>query len=348
MITMKKLCTLLLALLSLLSLSLLSIDAKEIKKVVLPELLKAERLALDNDRMFITENLSIYIYSMKDFKFIKKFGKEGEGPAEIRKTPNAAPIQVYTYPDSILVNSDFKISYFTRDGEFIKCLKTRPFGVFSRFKDRYAGIVAARKDKRLYLSIGLFDPRVKLIKYLFVSDIEIFSNDSETLFPGIPVSFAVSGDKLFVTSGKNDFLIDAYDVSGKKLYSIKKEYDKIKIPDSYKDEVKHFFKTDPSTRDFWPQIKRKLKFQEYYPAIQTIIVDDNKLYTITFNQRAGDGRTECIVTDLKGKELKRVFLMLPKGSPVEPPPLFAIEKNRYYSIVEDEEEEEWILHIEEL
>jgi len=53
------------------------------KVATLPELNNPFGLYIDVDRIFITEGVTTYIYSSKDYSLIKKFGKEGEGPGEI-------------------------------------------------------------------------------------------------------------------------------------------------------------------------------------------------------------------------------------------------------------------------
>ena len=50
------------------------VHAKKI--ATLEELIKPDIMFIGDDRMYITEGASIYIYSLKDYKLIKKFGKE--------------------------------------------------------------------------------------------------------------------------------------------------------------------------------------------------------------------------------------------------------------------------------
>ena len=61
----------------------------------------------------------IYIYSLKDHTLIKKFGGRGEGPMEFMGNN----INLLPYPDHIIVNSQGKITYWTKAGEFVKEVK---------------------------------------------------------------------------------------------------------------------------------------------------------------------------------------------------------------------------------
>ncbi len=46
----------------------------------LEEISQPKMMSISKDYLLITEGSSIFVYSMKDFSLVKKFGKEGEGP----------------------------------------------------------------------------------------------------------------------------------------------------------------------------------------------------------------------------------------------------------------------------
>ena len=85
-----------------------------------PDLLKPTGLVIDEDNLYITEDITVYIFSMKDFKLIKKFGKKGEGPREFNRFAAITPLK-----DKLLINSMSKISYYTKDGEYINEIKVK-------------------------------------------------------------------------------------------------------------------------------------------------------------------------------------------------------------------------------
>ena len=51
---------------------------------IFKELLKPNRIYLDQDRIYITERTKVFVYSLKDYKLINTFGKQGEGPGEFK------------------------------------------------------------------------------------------------------------------------------------------------------------------------------------------------------------------------------------------------------------------------
>jgi hypothetical protein len=67
---------------------LLLITAAHGKKIAqLVELSRPQLMEVENDKLFVTEGVNIYIYSLKNFSLIKKFGKDGEGPREFKINP---------------------------------------------------------------------------------------------------------------------------------------------------------------------------------------------------------------------------------------------------------------------
>jgi hypothetical protein len=100
-------------------------------------------------------------------------------------------------------------------------------------------------------------------------------------------------------------------------------------------------------KQFYEAVKDFIQFKEHFPAIKDILVADNTLYIITHKRK--NGLWECVLLDLKGKELNRVFVPLSRYIPFTYyPTLCTVENRILYSLIEDEEEEEWKLHIVDL
>ncbi|MCP4213127.1 MAG: hypothetical protein GY765_00655 [bacterium] len=62
------------------------------KTVPMPELMNPGNIFVDNTQLYIVERATVIIYKKKDLTLVKKFGKEGEGPAEF-KTNSASGIR---------------------------------------------------------------------------------------------------------------------------------------------------------------------------------------------------------------------------------------------------------------
>ncbi len=189
----------------------------------LEEISKPQMMAVSEKYFLITEGSTIFIYSTKDFSFVNKFGKAGEGPREFKISPFGPPMIAYFYEGNIFVSSDSKVSYFTPTGKFIKEIRVPPFSVFRPFKNVYIATGSAvNDDKQTVLTINLHNSKMEKIKELYQSDMSIGPNATFS-YPTNQFSYEPYGDKLFLVRGKEGFVIDVLSIDGKKLYTIKKK-----------------------------------------------------------------------------------------------------------------------------
>jgi hypothetical protein len=68
---------------------------------------------------------------------------------------------------------------------------------------------------------------------------------------------------------------------------------------------------------------------------------------VTYNKKDDREKTEILLFDIKGTFLKQVFIPIKMNTPIQPYP-FNIHEGFLYQVVEDEEEEEWALHVSEI
>ncbi|MCK4944541.1 MAG: hypothetical protein KAS65_13240 [Candidatus Aminicenantes bacterium] len=323
---------------------LLLVVAVYAKKIAqLPELMKPQIIDMSNNNLYVSEGSSIYIYSLKDFSLIKKFGKEGEGPREFKVNPFGPPMIIAVIGDKLYVSSDAKLSTFTLEGEFLSERKVPPFRIFIPVKDKFiASGTAHGDDKKMYLNMGLYDKDLNLIKELYCSDMSIGPNFNWT-FPITDFTTLPYQDRIYVVAGKLGFTIDVFDLQGKKLYAIKKKYTPLKVPGDYKDKILKWFKNNSNFKQFYEFFIQRLSFKEQFPPIRTMLVESNRIYVVTYKQK--NELSEIIIMDLKGKELKQKYVPI-VGIPgnLLDSPIFTIKNQQYYTLIENDDEEIWELH----
>lgn len=310
----------------------------------LEDISKPDSMVVYRERLYVAEQAIIRIYSLKDLKLIKSFGQQGEGPREFKVSPFGPPVVVIPYDDYLLINSDNKVSYFTHNGEFIKEYKTQPFSIFLLVGKNFVGNgMVAKENNIMVLTVNLYDAQFKKIKELYQSNIEVGQNVSLSI-PPEPFAFPVIDDRIFIVRGW-DFIIDVFDSNGTKLYTIRKDYRKQKLDAAYKKRRLDWYQNESPLKQFWEFFKDRVRFNDYFPAVQDLYAESGRLYALT-HQKRGE-KSECIVMDLKGRVLKRVFLTVPEAEGFAPP-IYSIDKGRYYTLVENLEQETWDLVIEEI
>lgn len=317
----------------------------ETKVIPLPDLMKpGQLLSFDKTQMYVTEGTSIYIYSLKDFKLIKKFGKQGEGPQEFVVNPQLGPLVISVHTEDIVVESFGKLSWFTKNGKYKKELKLpnplilgiQPFG------RNFVGVKILLGAKRWQI-LTLYDGKLNELKEIYKQP-TAFQLGKGTRLLEASATTIVSDNKLFLAWEK-DFFIKIVDADIKELYTIKRDEKKRKVTEDLKKKIIDYLKIAPESKDFF-EIMKPIIFPEYFPSIAGIVVTGNNIYVLTFNEDEAEN-DECLIMDLKGNPLKRVFLPLKMSTPLLPYP-YSIHEDSLYQIVENVEEEQWEMHITEI
>ena len=312
------------------------------KLATLEGLMKPESISIGNGRLYILEGVTFHIYDMKTFSLIKKFGKEGEGPKEFKKSPFGPPIIFFPFKDQLLINSMGKLSYFTQDGEYIKERKMSGFRIMHPCgKNFLSSGTGNNADGKMVMTIQLLDQKLEQIKELYQSDMQVGPN-ARFEYPNSPFGFMAIDDKIYIGAGTEGFVIKVFDLLGKPLYQIKKEQKPIRVDQKYKDKTINWFKTNPAAKQYWEFFKDRLQFKEYYPAFAEFTVDNDLIYMFTYKQQ--DNRNECIVLDLKGNEITRTYLPYPERYGWDFRYPYNITNNTFYILTENIDDEEWELH----
>lgn len=316
--------------------------------VKLTEINKPGNIVVDGGQILITEFPVVYVYSQKDFSFITKFGKSGEGPREfnqyirIQKDPKNS--------DKIVVGSHLKISYYSRDGKFIseKRPKTGGLGnVYKPFGDKFVSYGGYQdKEKKInYVTIELYDSNMKKIKQVYKEP--QFFQQGRKLNPlrTWGAWFRLYKDQIFITGEREGYVL-IFDYNGDIKKELKCGLKKLKVRGSDIKRYHDYFRTDPQTKNFYEAVKAQFKFPSTFPVIRGMDVVDDKLYVNGYQNP--DGKTEFAVYDLKGNLLKsKVYLRIPEATARDLYP-YTIKDGKIYQLVDDVDEEIWELHVHDL
>ncbi|NIM16882.1 MAG: hypothetical protein GTO45_33275 [Candidatus Aminicenantes bacterium] len=328
----------------------------------LPEVMKPVSIKTDSTQLYITDGTAIHIYSLAPFSHIKTFGKRGEGPGEFRSVP-----YVTVYPHHLVINSMGKIQKFTRDGVFKEEVKL-PFMFFYFYYplltvedgNRYMSLrlEMSPEEKKFIFNATLFDGKLKSLKRFYVGG-------SPQLLPprrgGSPqkvdfdvvydcLDMAVAYNRFFIADSRKGFFISVFDQQGNLLYEIKKNYNKLKIPEEFKEGYMREIRNSPQ----WENLKKTFnyKFKEYFPAFFSFKIRNRKIYVTTYEKKGN--RYEIVVLDLEGNILKQSFSFplhpLERMSPqfISYSNDYDIVNDRLYYLLENNSTEEWELHVTEI
>ncbi len=305
-----------------------------------PNLFKPLQIAVDNNYLYISDQYGVKIYSLDNYKYIRKIGQKGEGPGEFIYHPS---FQVITNSQEILLYWKFKAVLFNFNGKILR-EKRFPYFITKLYKvsnnyimsnweissinHKYDFIVFNKNFNK----ISTIEKKAKLNKIKTTGKFQM-------TLPPIPTIFKCSSDKIFLSNKKNNFYIEIYNHKGKKIKHIKKEYKNIKIDQIHKEKIKndYFNQAVFKQSNKW-QGKIEIVFREFYPAIQDFIIADNNIYIKTYLRK--NKMHEFIILNFEGETLKRVFLPNSDNSLFSlASKLYTFNNNKYYYLKENEETE---------
>jgi len=320
---------------------------------MLPGILKPNFLRVNDEGIFILEQATIYMYSTKNLNLIRKFGRKGEGPGEIKISPFYS-ISMKILPDFVFIDSVDKIIYFSKKGKLIEERK-KPAGLVTQMLPVGKNFVVKdldRSDRKTeYMTLSVYDSEMKKIKELFRQKSPV--QPTSTVMIPDSLHFCVCDNKIFVEKSIEGFFVDVYNAEGEKLYQIKKEYEKVKVANSDKEEVLRLYKADPLVKQIgYENLKNRIQFiyPDSYPPIQSINGFGGNIYVKTFKKQGN--KEEYIVMDLKGNVLRRIYMPLVEKAPLMARlngidlQIYSIYKDKFYYLKENEDEEAWELHVE--
>ncbi len=310
-------------------------------------LVNPNSIQIKNERVYITDRSSIYIYTLKDFKLIKKFGTEGSGPKEFRllKRVHNGGVNLSINSKFLIINSIGKISFYTLSGEYLKEIPTqKSSGKYFKVGNNYIGTKAVQDKKGVeYYTYNLYDLKLKKINEIYRT---ISWDESKKLdpisFTKWPIFYSFK-NKIYIDGRNRTGDIHVFNSKGKAIDSIVHKYKKIKVERAHITKYKKFFNSSISGyKGFFEEYKHIIKFPEYFPVIRNFHISDNKLYVVTYGMR--DESYDAYVFDLDGKFNRKVLLKLKEKDPIHIYP-YTTYQNRLFQLVENIDDEGWGLHI---
>lgn len=314
------------------------------------DVLRPEMMDVFGDHVYIMEGATVFDYSLKEPKLLRKFGKKGEGPGEL-KVVTLFSNTVSTFSDYVLAESIDKLVYFSKEGALIEEKKKsqRSFR-FMPLGKNFVGIkLAPDKAGKLYLTLTLFNSKTETEKELH-KQLFFQQGNNIQLIPE-SLNFGVCDDKIFIEKSDKGFLIEVLDSTGEKLYQVEKKCERLKVTDESKKKIYDKLKEEPRVKEQgWENIKKIINFTfaDSFPPIQDIVVDNKKIYVKTFKEKKD--KVEFIIMDLKGKIQKRVYLPEIRNRYLVylagyGPKFYSIHNNKYYYMKENEKTEAWELYV---
>ncbi len=313
-------------------------------EVVNPHCLRAA-----DGKFFILENGTVFVYDIKTGKFLKKFGRAGEGPGETRRFPTRGNM-LRVDDNSVYIDAKHKIVQFSFNGNIIKEYK-KPWKhfVIEPLKGNWVTL------NRFYQPKKSFETKVTLCSSDLKIKKEYFTHQSNlkdyNLFPDA-VNFSVSGDGFFIENSKKGFTIDKYSLDGTHKKTISLDVPAVPVTEKDIEFAYSEIAADPETKaqgglkNFKKSVN--IHIPENFPAIRELSSNNQHLFVMTFKRKKS--KSEFYFYEVNGKYLGKTFL------PVETTDAFddyltgrldryyCFYKSHYFYFKENTEDETWEIH----
>lgn len=305
---------------------------------VFKEILKPNRIYLDRENIYITERTTVFIYSMKDYRFVRKFGGNGEGPGEFK-----VPLFLVPMGNNLLISSVGKISYFSKQGELLKEIKNESgSGYFYPLNNGFVGSTYTQEKGLMYFTVNLFDQKL-------AKGIQVYREQTPIRQPGKIELFRRAfmhktyKERIYIT-GKEGFILDCIDKTGDLIYTIKRDnFRRHKITKTDIKNADKYFKIRYG--DSYEEIKDRISYPEYFPEIRAFYVVDDKIYILPYEWK--DDALKFYIYKINGDFLAETYVPLVMKYSMQPFP-FTILNDRVYQLIENDNTEDWELHINDL
>jgi hypothetical protein len=308
------------------------------KLAVLPEITNPAEFHMVEDRIYVAEEFNFFIYSQKDYKLIKKYGQEGEGPGEFMQV-GGNKLMLTIEPEHLLVNSYGRLSYFTKEGVYLKEKKIKTVAkLLLPIGDRWAGLKYKYEDKVLYHYVNIYDSAFNLVKTIHKHKhgLQFRTENKFNPLTISPPNFKIYKNRIYMLDGACETLY-VFNAKGEMLFSL-----------TNKDELRQFTAEDKEQllRDpWWKRLYRTRKhlfsFPSHFPPIDWFYIDRTRgtIYLRTYHEK--DGGKKYLEFGPDGKFIKALQLPSCPGGQC----LVAFFNGSFYRLQENEDEELWEVHV---
>lgn len=274
----------------------------------------------DEERIFTVDfkAADIKVFD-KNGKFIKTFGKRGQGPGEFSR-----PYHIFVSRQKEVVIFDIvnrRFSYFSFEGEFIKNVSTAKYNFGLSSADsagNIIGLIPDRDPENPMYALRKFDPDLNPLMTYVTSPYP----NPQVYNPFRPrPQWSLSVDDEIIHSFPETYEIRIFNAKGKEIRRIIKEYVPMRVSQEMRDMAKKQVERLGDTM--------RLEIPEYYPPIRYISVDEKKrifVHTSDLDEKGGESVYD--VFDPEGKFITRINLMNWPG---------AWKNNKLYMIEQNEE-----------
>jgi len=291
-------------------------------------------LQVVGDDLVFLDGFTVRVFGLDPLEPKRSFGGEGEGPNQFRYRPNLAQ-----HGDTIIGTDYLKTSWFSPDGGLLRIL---PYSDFEDFDTGMEMVLTPVGKNFMRITVDHESSRrfVQLLDSALrpIADLYEGLYDWQGALPPFRVDVDADERHIVASDSERGFFISLFDTEGTLLRTIDRSEEMEPVPftaadrDAYLATVRE--NEDPR---LYEHLRQSGRFKDYYPMINHVQIDGDRLY-VTTDRRRGDDH-EMIVLDLEGRTVRTLFLPLRSMNRArrilrfDP---YVVHQGRLYEIVKDD------------
>lgn len=248
------------------------------------------------------QDSQFYIYKFNPRGgFLKKFGRKGQGPGELQSVS-----ALMVKKDGHIQVSDRdagKLVEFDADGDLVSETKVHHVvrEVIPLQNGNYLGRRSRKDDsERRGMYLCLFDPEFNELKQLDFVDMSDMAPGKKNAGTILSFLWRAWGDRIYVGNEQRGYEILVYDIEGKPLQKIRKDYRPVPYPDEFRKQTEELALRQPALNLF--ARKDMLPFNSFF------IDDEGRLFVMTYEHGTSPDEYIHDVFDRDGVLIARVAL----------------------------------------
>ncbi len=291
--------------------------------------------------IFITDGITVNVFSRKDFSRKVSFGKAGSGPGEFqsgrRRGGSVSPIIVYPDGDNIVVFNSRRHLFFTKEGKYIREQNIgKRTSALAPFEGGYLGTQFGRQNNKFFMKFLWFDKEYK--SGAPIKSLELDASRRFSIFGRNP-AYTTIGNRIYLADRTKPKLA-IYDRNSVKHGDIEVDFERPDLTAAKVKGIKEYYK-DMLGADRFKRVSRFMDIPSKYPSFIGVKADGKYLYLITWSST--DKGNLTFVYNKEGKLVKKIHIKMEMVSAVAPYP-FDIKAGTFYQLIENDDTEEWDLH----
>lgn len=286
------------------------------KLAVFSELDQPQRLVMDDQRIFITQQHEVFVYSRTTGRLEKRFGRRGEGPGEFRiASGGIANLEINVQSDKIIITSLNRVGFFSKSGRHVMDVNRVKVNLLTPLESGFAGYRNIQEHNLRLSCFFLLNGDLQPVRRFYQKRSILERKKDHVLwflfsksFPGM----VVCRDKIFVLGPVTGFLIKVFTHDGTNLKTIVRDDPPVRFNERHRQMVLDYYRQNPVTRPEYDVWKRIIRFPKHFPAVRSIHTDGRCVCLRTYSEK--EHSSAFFLYDCQGKFIKKVFLPIRKSN----------------------------------